>query len=93
MASIAAADATLPARGIFCKPIAITKIVTSTGQRLPVESAGCKRVMSQAVADAEFDGVLDGLLEVFLGVIAFTLASLLLVDLGLNWPELTTRRS
>ncbi len=26
------------------------------------------------------------------GVIAFTLASLLLVDLGLNWKELTTRR-
>jgi uncharacterized membrane protein len=26
------------------------------------------------------------------GVIAFTLASLLLVDLGLNWRELTTRR-
>ena len=27
------------------------------------------------------------------GVIAFTLASLLIVDLGLNWRELTTRRS
>jgi uncharacterized membrane protein len=27
------------------------------------------------------------------GVIAFTLASLLLVDLGLNWKELTTRRA
>jgi len=27
------------------------------------------------------------------GVIAFTLASLLLVDLGLNWRELTTRRN
>jgi uncharacterized membrane protein len=27
------------------------------------------------------------------GVIAFTLASLLLVDLGLNWRELTTRRA
>ena len=27
------------------------------------------------------------------GVIAFTLASLLVVDLGLNWRELTTRRS
>jgi len=27
------------------------------------------------------------------GVIAFTLASLLLVDLGFNWHELTTRRS
>jgi hypothetical protein len=26
------------------------------------------------------------------GVIAFTLASLLIVDLGLNWHELTTRR-
>jgi hypothetical protein len=27
------------------------------------------------------------------GVIAFTLASIVLVDLGLNWNELTTRRS
>jgi uncharacterized membrane protein len=27
------------------------------------------------------------------GVIAFTLASLLIVDLGLNWRELTTRRN
>jgi len=27
------------------------------------------------------------------GVIAFTLASLLLVDLGLNWHEITTRRA
>ena len=27
------------------------------------------------------------------GVIAFTLASLLIVELGLNWHELTTRRS
>ena len=26
------------------------------------------------------------------GVIAFTLASLLIVDLGINWRELTTRR-
>jgi hypothetical protein len=26
------------------------------------------------------------------GVIAFTLASIVLVDLGLNWKELTTRR-
>jgi hypothetical protein len=27
------------------------------------------------------------------GVIAFTLASLLIVDLGLNWHELTSRRN
>jgi membrane peptidoglycan carboxypeptidase len=49
---VAAADATLPARGIFCSPIAITKIVTTTGQRLPVESANCHRVLPQVIADA-----------------------------------------
>jgi membrane peptidoglycan carboxypeptidase len=49
---VAASDATLPARGIYCSPIAITKIVTDTGQNLPVESAQCHRALSQAVADA-----------------------------------------
>jgi membrane peptidoglycan carboxypeptidase len=50
--AVAAADATLPARGIFCSPIAITKIVTDTGGKLPVESANCHRVLSQTIADA-----------------------------------------
>jgi membrane peptidoglycan carboxypeptidase len=49
---VAAADATLPARGIYCKPVAISKIVTTRGTRLPVESAGCHRVMSPRIADA-----------------------------------------
>jgi membrane peptidoglycan carboxypeptidase len=49
---VAAADATLPSRGIYCHPIPITKIVTTTGARLPVESAGCHRVLSTEVADA-----------------------------------------
>jgi membrane peptidoglycan carboxypeptidase len=49
---VAAADAVLPARGIFCSPIAITKIVTTTGQKLPVESANCRRVLPQVIADA-----------------------------------------
>jgi membrane peptidoglycan carboxypeptidase len=49
---VAASDATLPARGIYCSPIAISKIVTNTGQQLPVESAHCHRALSQAVADA-----------------------------------------
>jgi membrane peptidoglycan carboxypeptidase len=49
---VAAADATLPARGISCRPIAITKIVMTTGSHLPVKSAGCHRVMSTTVADA-----------------------------------------
>ena len=50
--AVAAADATLPARGIFCSPIAITKIVTTTGQQLPVESANCRRVLPRQIADA-----------------------------------------
>jgi membrane peptidoglycan carboxypeptidase len=50
--AVAAADATLPARGIFCSPIAITKIVTDTGTKLPVASANCHRVLSQTIADA-----------------------------------------
>jgi membrane peptidoglycan carboxypeptidase len=50
---VAAADATLPARGIYCHPTAITKItIMTTGQSLPVESAGCHRVLSKRVADA-----------------------------------------
>jgi membrane peptidoglycan carboxypeptidase len=62
--AVAAADATLPARGVFCSPIAITKIVTTTGTKLPVESANCHRVMSQTVADAAnyiLQGDLNGL--------------------------------
>jgi membrane peptidoglycan carboxypeptidase len=61
---VAAADATLPARGIFCNPIAITKIVTTSGQQLPVESANCRRVLPQEIADAAnyiLQGDLNGL--------------------------------
>jgi membrane peptidoglycan carboxypeptidase len=61
---VAAADATLPARGIFCSPIAITKIVTTTGQKLPVESANCRRVLPKEIADAAnyiLQGDLNGL--------------------------------
>ncbi|MGE5132511.1 MAG: transglycosylase domain-containing protein [Gemmatimonadota bacterium] len=49
---VAAADATLPSRGIYCHPIVISKIVTSTGGRLPVESARCHRVLPARIADA-----------------------------------------
>jgi membrane peptidoglycan carboxypeptidase len=49
---VAAADATLPSRGIFCSPVAITKIVTTSGTRLPVESANCHRVLPKTIADA-----------------------------------------
>jgi membrane peptidoglycan carboxypeptidase len=49
---VAAADASLPARGIYCHPVPITKIVTTSGRRLPVESAGCHRVLPTVIADA-----------------------------------------
>src|SRR5260370_40460778 len=49
---VAAADATLPAGGIFCSPIAITKIVTTGGVKLPVESANCHRVLPPRIAEA-----------------------------------------
>ena len=50
--TMAAAYATVAARGVFCSPIAIGKIVTMSGGLLPVKSAGCHRVISTAIADA-----------------------------------------
>jgi membrane peptidoglycan carboxypeptidase len=59
--TMAAAYATVAARGIACKPIAISSITTSKGKPLPVESAGCHRVLSAAVADAATH-ILEGVL-------------------------------
>ena len=39
--SMAAAYATVAARGMYCKPVAVAKIISPTGAKLPVESAGC----------------------------------------------------
>jgi membrane peptidoglycan carboxypeptidase len=50
--SMAAAYATVAARGIYCKPIAVNKIVTRTGTKLPVQQANCHRVLSTDIADA-----------------------------------------
>jgi membrane peptidoglycan carboxypeptidase len=50
--SVAAADATLPARGVYCRPVAISQIKTMSGQNLPVESAHCHRVLPTIIADA-----------------------------------------
>jgi membrane peptidoglycan carboxypeptidase len=61
--SMADAYATIAARGIYCRPIAITQITDPTGHQLPVESAGCHRVLSAGVADAAnwvLQGVLTG---------------------------------
>jgi membrane peptidoglycan carboxypeptidase len=50
--TMAAAYATVAAGGIYCAPVAVSKITTAGGHQLPVASAGCHRVFSAAVAAA-----------------------------------------
>jgi membrane peptidoglycan carboxypeptidase len=51
--SMAAAYASVAARGMYCAPQAITSIeVMATRQQLPVKKSACHRAMSQGVADA-----------------------------------------
>jgi len=61
--SMAAAYASVAARGWYCSPQAIAGIeVVATHQQLPVQKASCHRDMSQGVADAAnyiLQGVLD----------------------------------
>jgi membrane peptidoglycan carboxypeptidase len=61
--SMAAAYASVAARGMYCSPRAITSIeVAATHQQLPVHAASCHRDMPQGVADAAnyiLQGVLD----------------------------------
>jgi len=59
--NMAAAYATLAARGIYCRPIAIRAITDTNGTSYPVERAGCHRVISAGVADAA-SYVLQGVL-------------------------------
>ena len=59
--TMAAAYATVAARGVYCEPIAIQRIVDRTGDHLPVKSANCHRVLSTQVADAAIH-VLQGVL-------------------------------
>jgi membrane peptidoglycan carboxypeptidase len=49
---VAAADATLAARGIYCHPTPVTSITDRNGKQVPVESAGCHRALPASVADA-----------------------------------------
>ncbi len=59
--SMAAAYATVAARGIYCAPVAISKIVTASGGTLSVPSANCHRAISSEVADA-VNYILQGVL-------------------------------
>jgi membrane peptidoglycan carboxypeptidase len=59
--SMAAAYATVAARGTYCAPVAIDKIVDDTGHSLAVPPANCHSVMSSDVADA-VNYILQGVL-------------------------------
>jgi membrane peptidoglycan carboxypeptidase len=50
--TMAATYATVAAGGIYCTPVAISKITAAGGRQLPVASAGCHRVFPSAVAAA-----------------------------------------
>jgi membrane peptidoglycan carboxypeptidase len=59
--SMAAAYATVASGGIYCNPIALSKIVNLAGRSLPVPSAGCHRALSSDVANA-VNYILQGVL-------------------------------
>jgi membrane peptidoglycan carboxypeptidase len=59
--SMAAAYATVAARGMYCAPIAIAKILDNTGKAMPVPTANCRRAFSAEVADA-VNYILQGVL-------------------------------
>ena len=50
--SMAAAYATVAARGVSCTPTAVARIITQTGARLPVQKARCHQAIPAGVADA-----------------------------------------
>ncbi len=61
--SMAAAYASVDARGWYCAPKVLLKIVnTSTGAKLPLQADPCHRDMSKAVADAA-NYILQGVLQ------------------------------
>jgi len=50
--TMAAAFATFASGGIYCEPIAITKVTDADGEELPVPSADCHRAIEQRYANA-----------------------------------------
>jgi membrane peptidoglycan carboxypeptidase len=58
---MADAYATVAANGIYCSPIAINQVLTSSGKSLPVMGANCHRALSPDVAEAA-NYILQGVL-------------------------------
>ncbi|GAA1926751.1 transglycosylase domain-containing protein [Streptomyces sodiiphilus] len=59
---MANAYATFAARGIYCKPVAITEVLDADGNELPTPDAGCTQVMSERNADT-INMMLRGVVE------------------------------
>lgn len=59
--SMAAAYATVAARGMYCAPVAILKMTDNTGKKMQVPSANCHRAFASDVADAA-NYILQGVL-------------------------------
>jgi membrane peptidoglycan carboxypeptidase len=59
--SMAAAYATAASGGIYCNPVALSKVTTETGASIPVPSADCHRVLTSDVANA-VNYILQGVL-------------------------------
>jgi membrane peptidoglycan carboxypeptidase len=59
--SMAAAYATVAARGVYCTPIAIGKVIGASGASMPVPKPACRRALSTSVADAA-NYILQGVL-------------------------------
>ena len=63
--AMANAFATFANHGVYCKPIAISKILDRNGKLMPVPSADCHEVIKSGIADAVtsmLTGVIDGYL-------------------------------
>jgi membrane peptidoglycan carboxypeptidase len=60
--TMAAAYATVAANGVYCAPIAISKITDASGGQLPIQAADCHRVMAASVAEAA-SYILQGVLS------------------------------
>jgi membrane peptidoglycan carboxypeptidase len=70
---MAAAYATVAARGKYCAPVAIRKIVNGAGKTLPTPSANCRQALSPEIADAVnyiLQGVLTSGTAQFIGGLA-----------------------
>jgi membrane peptidoglycan carboxypeptidase len=59
--SMAAAYATVASGGVYCRPVALTRVVTASGGSLPVPPAGCHRALTRDVANA-VNYILQGVL-------------------------------